>query len=84
MLQVVMYAWLWRIVIEDIEYLSNIRDFKIFNIKTGEIYQLFATMEELNDIVVSILRGKYETIIIKTDNDFITECKNTIEKYKIV
>ena len=81
MLQVVMYAWLWRTVIEDIEYLSNIRDFKIFNIKTGEIYQLFATMEELNDIVVSILRGKYQELTIKTDNEFLQECKITIEKY---
>jgi len=83
MLQVVLYAWLWRIVIEDIEYLSNIRDFKIFNIKTGEIYQLFATMEELTDIVVAVLRGKYEELIIKTDNEFIEECRQTIEGYMI-
>jgi hypothetical protein len=84
MLQVVLYAWLWRIVIEDVEYLSNIRDFKIFNIKTGEIYQLFATMEELTDIVVAVLRGKYEKLIIKNDNEFIEECRQTIKGYMIV
>jgi hypothetical protein len=74
-LQVIIYAWLWRILMEDIENLDNIRDFKIFNIKTGEIFRLDATTEELNNIVISILKGKYSKIPIKTDEEFVEECK---------
>ena len=64
-----------NIIKEDIENLDNIKDFKIFNIKTGEIYRLEATTEELTNIVISILKGKYSKIPIKTDEEFIEECK---------
>ena len=82
-LQVVIYAWIWRMVIEDIENLNNILDFKLFNIKTGEIYRLEATTEQLNVIIIKLLKGKYGEKEIKQDNDFIQDCKNYIEQSNI-
>lgn len=80
-MQVVIYAWLWRIVWEDMETLTNIRDFKLFNIKTGEIYLLDATTEQLNNIVIALLRAKYGTIESKEDGDFIEQCNKIISEY---
>jgi len=78
LLQVVIYAWIWRMVVEDIENLENIRDFKIFNIKTGEMMVLDATTEQLNDIMLHLLKGKYGKKEQKKDVDFVSECHNYI------
>jgi hypothetical protein len=80
-MQVVIYAWLWRIIWEDMETLSNIRDFKLFNIKTGEIYLLDATTEQLSTIVVSLLGAKYGSVESKADIDFVQQCKDIIESF---
>ena len=74
LLQVVIYAWIWRMVVEDIENLDNIRDFKIFNIKTGEMMVLDATTEQLNYIMLHLLKGKYGKKEQKKDVDFVSEC----------
>ena len=74
LLQVVIYAWIWRMVVEDMENLENIRDFKIFNIKTGEMMVLDATTEQLNDIMLHLLKGKYGKKEQKIDVDFVSEC----------
>jgi len=79
-LHVVIYAWLWRILYEDIENLENIRLFQIFNIKTGEHYILDATTEELSQIVISILYGKYSETEHKSDEEFLEDCKNEITR----
>ena len=78
LIQVVIYAWIWRMVLEDMEKLENVCDFKIFNIKTGEIFRLEATTEQLNTIILKLLKGKYGVKEIKQDNDFIEDCKNYI------
>lgn len=78
LLQVIIYAWLWRMVVENIEKLENVLDFRIFNIKTGEIMRLEATTDQLNTIMVSLLKGKYGEKPPKEDGDFIKECKDYI------
>jgi hypothetical protein len=78
LLQVVIYAWIWRLVIENIKELENIRDFRILNIKTGEILRLEATTQELTDIMIAILKGKYGELPPKEDDDFVNECKKYI------
>ena len=78
LLQVVIYAWIWRMVVEDIEHLENLREFKIFNIKTGELLVLDATTEQLNDIMLHLLRGKYGIKEAKVDTDFISECRQYV------
>jgi hypothetical protein len=70
LLQVVIYAWLWKILIADD------RNIRILNIKTGELLQLEATMDELTLIVVDLLQGKYCPPVIKTDEEFIQDCRN--------
>jgi len=66
-LQVIIYAWLWRITEREP------RNFKILNIKTGEIWVLEATTDELTTIVVSILQGRYGKTVEKNDEEFLSE-----------
>jgi hypothetical protein len=66
LLQVVIYAWLWNMTNPDVK-----KYFKILNIKTGEIQVLDATLEELNFIVLAILKGKFAKPIQLTDDEFI-------------
>lgn len=75
-LQVVIYAWLWRFCVEDIEYMENIRDFRILNIRTGEIYRLEAETEELTKIMVELLHGKYGSPENADNSEFIEQCKS--------
>ena len=74
LLQVVIYAWLWRMCMEDIEKMDNIRDFKIFNIKTGDVMRLEATTEQLDTIMIALIKGKYHLRTVKKDDDFIYDC----------
>jgi|TARA_B110000093_G_scaffold71397_1_gene77681 hypothetical protein len=81
LIQVVFYAWIWYLN-TDI-YTSNIEDmvkvFKIFNIKTGEIIRLNATMDELNEIMLSILKAKYQETTTPTDEEFLETCQNYLD-----
>jgi len=70
LLQVVIYAWLWKILVADD------RNIRILNIKTGEVLQLNATMDELTLIVVALLQGKYCPPVVKTDDEFVQDCRN--------
>ena len=66
LLQVVIYAWIWNMTNPETK-----KYFKILNIKTGEIQVLDATPEELNFIVLAILKGKFSKLIPLTDDEFI-------------
>ena len=79
LIQVVIYAWLWRIVQEDILNLENIREFKLFNIRTGEIHVLNASTAELNTIIVLLLKDKFGKKEHKIDDDFVVECQSYIQ-----
>jgi hypothetical protein len=70
-LQVVIYAWLLNM--KSVE-----KEVKIYNIRTGEIQRLDATKEELDYIVVSLLQGKYQKIVKKTDEEFLEDCRKII------
>lgn len=69
-LQTIIYAWLWKML-----HPEDTRDVKILNIKTGEIIQLDATMDELNHIMLLLLKGKFQEPIKKTDEEFIHDCQ---------
>ena len=64
-LQVVIYAWLYRLL----GYPE--KKFKIFNIRTNEIQELNADMEELDFIVISLLQGKYQRVEKLSDDEFL-------------
>jgi len=77
LLQVVVYAWIWRNIYpegEQGEQEQDKKEFKILNIKSGEILKLEATPEELTHIMVLLLQGKYGTYEKKTDEEFIEDC----------
>jgi hypothetical protein len=80
-LQVVMYDWLWRIVYSTHLSKKNPkclkpRETRILNIKTGEIWFLNASFQELTTIVVALLKGKYSKPVIKTDAEFVHDCES--------
>jgi len=78
MLQVVIYAWLWRMrnLSSSDNALTDEKKVKIFNIKTNELLHLDASMDDLNSIMLVLLKGKFLKPQIKVDADFIGDCKN--------
>jgi len=56
------------------------KQFKIYNIKTNELLRLEATAEELNYIVISILKGKYLKDREKTLDEFLADCQDSINR----
>ena len=73
MIQTVVYAWIVR-TLEP----SSKKMVKIFNIKTGQVLKLEASLDQLTTIVVAILKGKYEKKPPATEADFLTECREYI------
>jgi hypothetical protein len=69
MLQTIIYAWLWRT-----RNPGDTRAIKLFNIRTGEILRLDATHEELTGMMITLLRGKYQEVRKKTDEEFVKDC----------
>jgi hypothetical protein len=70
LLQIVIYAWLWRTMDSSLR-----KEFRIFNIKTGEILRLNATIDVLNQIVIALLKGKYENYTPQPDEEFLKDCR---------
>jgi hypothetical protein len=77
LLQTVIYAWLWRLLPHENPDDAN-KKVKIFNIKSGEIFQLEASTDELTEIVVMLLRGKYDTCEPVCDVDFVENCRRLL------
>jgi hypothetical protein len=77
LVQVIIYAWLWKMRHSYTEEYEE-KVFKIFNIKSGEILRLDATMDDLNTIITTLLKGKFEEPIKKTDEEFIEDCQDCI------
>lgn len=72
-MQTAIYAWLWRVLKP-----NDPRECKIVNIQTGEVYLLAASTEELTQIVVALLRGKYGKTDPITKDEFLGQCQKTI------
>lgn len=77
-IQVVIYAWLWRLSYKK-EESKRKKIFRILNIKTGEVWRLNASIEELTEIVIILLRQKikvnnncseFQDLINNNDNIF--------------
>ena len=50
------------------------KTFKLFNITNGELFTLDTTTEDLDTIIIALLKGKYDEPTIKTDEEFIQMC----------
>jgi hypothetical protein len=72
-MQLVIYAWLWRVLFESAEETQK-KQFRILNIRTGEMLRLESGMDDLTKIVTSLLRNKYEKPKKLTDPEFIQKC----------
>jgi len=77
LLQVVIYAWLWE---NRVNGSYEKKNFRIFNIRTNELLSLNATSEDLNTIILALLKGKYNKQEKKSDEDFISDCHNTFKQ----
>jgi hypothetical protein len=80
MLQVVIYAWLWKMRSSLDVLPSDEKSFKLFNIKTNELLRLEATLEDLHSIILALLKGKFQKQELKVDDEFIADCQNYLNK----
>ena len=74
-LQLVIYAWIIKMRYNKPDEDSK-KAFKLFNIRTGELLRLEASMNELNHIMLTLLKAKYNKKVIKTDDEFISDCRS--------
>ena len=52
------------------------KNIQLLNILTGEQFVLIYTIDELTEIVVALLKGKYEEPNVIPDDDFISTMKS--------
>lgn len=78
MIQTVVYAWIMRTL--DPMFSKSV---KIFNIKTGQVFRLEASHEDLTTIVVALLKGKYERQPPSSETDFIASCREVSGLYRV-
>jgi hypothetical protein len=66
-LQVLVYAWLWKVMYSDVTM-----QFKLFNIQTNELFVLKPTVSltTLTSVVVLLLESKYKKPVVFTDAEF--------------
>ena len=67
-LQLLLYAWLWEMIPHNHEEKKR---FYLYNIKTGERWELIGTMEDWSSIVFALLKGKYQTQVTIHDDAFV-------------
>ena len=71
LLQVIIYAWIWKMAREDE---CGVRIFKLMNIKTSEVLTLTYNETVINKIIEMILVAKFTKLTVKTDTEFIDDC----------
>jgi hypothetical protein len=80
MLQVVIYAWLWNMKQVEENLDTNEKIFRLFNIKSGELLRLDASMGDLNNIMSSLLCSRYTEQVEKSETQFIDDCLSSISR----
>lgn len=78
MLQLAIYAWLWKM-----KYPENKKQVqcKLFNVKNGELWKMNIEMENLNKIMELLLTYKYKQILPKHDELFLQDCHEFINTF---
>jgi hypothetical protein len=74
MLQLAIYAWLWNMKHMEDNTDDNEKTFRLFNIKTGELLRMDASMGDLNNIMSSLLLSRYTEPIEQNNTQFINTC----------
>lgn len=75
-LQFIIYDFLWRAVHRDSN--ENAKEFKLLNVRNGEIYSLNANMEELTEIIALLIKGKFESNNPLNDEEFLNSVSENI------
>ena len=75
-LQVIVYAWLWNIV-----HPLEPRKVVLFNVRTNERLRLECSMQDMTNIVVTLLRNKYSEPEVMDDATFFASCENVKHTY---
>ncbi len=75
-LQLIIYAWLYEMRPDYSE--EKKKQYKLFNIKTGELIKINATKEDLTDIIKILLKNRYQKENKKPDDEFIKTCKEIL------
>lgn len=69
-LQILIYAWIWEMMDKPK------KNIQLLNVLTGEQMVLIYTVDELTEIVVALLKGKYEDPVIMSDDEFVNANKS--------
>jgi hypothetical protein len=77
-LQLILYAWLWSN--SDLYKKYGSRDFKLLNIKTGELLKLVNDQYKINQIVELIFSNKFVKRNVLLDDEFISTIKSQQSK----
>ena len=81
LLQVIIYAWIWKMEREEKE---GPRIFKIMNIRTAEVQTLVYKTDIINKIIVLIIKSKYTIKNPYSDDIFIARCMEISSRYNNV
>ena len=76
LLQLIVYAYIWK---KGYEELNGIKQFKILNMRTGEVYQLDTNSYLIEEVIKILLDNKYSKKAELTDEEFIGNCLKAIE-----
>ena len=77
-LQLVLYCWLWKN--SNLQKTYGNRDFKLLNIRTGELLQLVNDNFKITQVVELILANKFVKKRILLDDEFINQIHKTETK----
>jgi hypothetical protein len=80
MLQLAIYAWLWNMKHMDDDTDDNEKIFRLFNIKSGELLRMDASMGDLNNIMSSLLLSRYTEPVVLTNVQFVNTCVDSIHR----
>ena len=78
MLQLAIYAWLWKM--KNTENKKQM-DCKLFNVKNGELWKMNVDMDNLNKIMEILLTYKYKQILPKHDELFLSDCHDFMDSF---
>tara|TARA_B110000967_G_C18879865_1_gene560425 strand:- start:264 stop:2393 length:2130 start_codon:yes stop_codon:yes gene_type:complete len=76
-LQLIIYAWLYEMRPDYSE--EKKKQYKLFNIKTGELIRIDATKEDLTNIIKILLKNRYQKENKKPDEEFIKTCREILK-----
>ena len=70
MLQLILYAWIYELVHQ------QKKQYKLYNIKSGEVLELHATMEQMTLIITTLLQSKLHDALPISDDEFLIKYKD--------